>query len=193
MDTDSNIWLYPHTGMTSGQGIAVEHTYDMYVGKSGRAWFVPNDIPNVADQIHCTDSDDWDKAGRGFGGTALTLIVTKKDGKTIAGEPLEFVLKGGWHSNDNALKNDTGVDVSDKHLTYGAVGFERLHWSSEHPEYNMGIARVLYADEQPTIGTFNRIQNIAQRLANMLNQEVQYSVSSDGGGSAGPVKPERGE
>jgi len=173
-------WLYPRTGMISGQGEAMANKYHMHVGQSGKAWFVA-DRENCADHIYCTAYADWDKTGKGFAGAHLPLILV---------DDTQFILKGGWHTNSDALYADTGVDVFDRYLTFGAVGLSRLVWSPENPEYDMGIDQVIYADEEPKMGSFNRIKDIAQQLANEIERKVYYSVKSNGGGSCGPVNPE---
>lgn len=85
---------------------------ELHVGKSGRGWLIPADVPNRADYIHCTDSADWNKIGQGYAGSTLkfTLVDSSYDG--------EFELRGGWHSNDKSLLNDTGIDLSQEHYTH---------------------------------------------------------------------------
>jgi len=165
--------------MTSGQGEAVRNRYHLHVGKSGRAWLVA-DREDCADHVYCTAYADWDRTGEGFAGAHLKLPLVDDN---------EFILKGGWHSNSQALLADTGVDITDRHLTYGAIGFKRLYWSPEHPNENMGVGDVIFADEEPTLGDFHRIEELAKQYANELGETIYYSVQSSGGGSSGPIYP----
>ena len=164
---------YESRGMISGQGRALDRVYEMHVGKSGRAWFVPYLQTNAADDILVTAYDDWSKTGEGFGGATLNLKL--KDGSS-------FPLKGGWHTSAEGLKEDTGVDLTGTHLTYGAIGLVRV------PGY-MAIGELLYKDEKPTCGHFMRIKDMAVDLANEYGVTVYYCVMSEGGGSCGPVNP----
>lgn len=86
--------------------------WELHVGKSGRGWLIPTDVPNRADYIHCTDSADWNRVGEGYAGSTLkfTLVDSSYDG--------EFELRGGWHSNDGDLFSDTGIDLSQEHYTF---------------------------------------------------------------------------
>jgi hypothetical protein len=174
VETLEGIFSYESRRMISGQAEAQIRTYEMYVGKSGRAWFVPYLQTDKADNIYVTDSADWLKRGNGFGGTTLRLNL--KDGS-------DFALRGGWHSNAEGLLEDTGVDVTDTHLTYGAVGLSRVE------NAYMTIGDLIYKDEEPTMGKYNRIRTIAVEYANEHNVTVYYCVQSTGGGSCGPIKP----
>lgn len=108
--------------MTSGQAEAVSRKYIMYVGKSGWAWFVA-DQEAKADNIYCTNSENWDVAGNGFGGSTLFLEVINWEENKLKSE--NFALRGGWHSNADALFDDTGVDVRNEHLTFGAISLTK--------------------------------------------------------------------
>ena len=131
-----------------------EHTFDFYKGKSGTGWLVANDVENCADYIYATDSDKWEMAGKGFAGRTLTMKLT--DGNV-------FSLKGGWHSNAEALLQDTGVDVRDKHETFAVVALRR------DAKY---LYDVIYVDEKPQIGLFQRSNAIAKEFATKYNEPV---------------------
>lgn len=169
-------YIFERQPMISGQGEAVSKKYHGYVGKSGNIWLVA-DQPNSADNIYKTDNPE-NKGKHGFGGATLKLSLVQGG---------EFLLKGGWHSNADGLFFDTGVDVRNKHETFVVISKERAY-DSEHG-YRTILKDVLYQDEAPQIGTFNRGEEIAKRLANELGHKVFLYSKSQGGSSCGPVDP----
>ena len=84
-------------------------TFQLIIGRSGIGWIIPVDVPNRADYIYCTNSEDWESAGEGFGGSTLNFILENGD---------VFLLHGGWHSNSSSLYTDTGVDIGNEHFTH---------------------------------------------------------------------------
>lgn len=147
-------------------------TFELHVGKEGHAFLVPaiTVLANQADHIYVTAWPDWDKPGSGFAGSTLKLPLLNGD---------YFELKGGWHTRAAHLLEQTGIDVTNQFLTWGAVGEKRTGY--------MDLMGIHYADKVPTMGQFNRIETIAQAMANVLFKSVYYSVHSMGGGSSGPV------
>lgn len=95
-------------------------------------------------------------------------------------------LQGPWHSNAEALFNDTGVDIKDKHLTFVVIGK-----GLEGDLRNMKITDVVYKDEKPTVGDFCRGERLAMKLAKEMNMVLFCYSESDGGSSCGPVYPDQ--
>jgi len=157
--------------VVSGFAEAERHVYRMVVGKSGRAWFYPSELHNAADYIYVTDSEDWDKAGRGFGGATVELQL---DNGT------RFSLKGGWHSNDEAFYEDTGVDIREKHLTFVIIAKQRAEGMMQD---------VVYYDESPQVGFFNRGERTALEMATKLDEPLYYFSRSAGGSISARVYP----
>ena len=151
-------------------------TYEKHVGKSGKTWLIPSvtRLPNRGDHIYVTAYKDIDRAGPGFGGR--TIVLPLMDGT-------DFELHGGWHSRPVDLLEDTGIDAMNQHLTYGAVGLHRV-------KGQMWIYGILHEDAAPTIGRFDRIERIAQDIANERNEQVAYGSLSLGGSVSGVIKPE---
>ncbi len=141
-----------------------------------RRWLVP-DSEAPADNIYVEDLNP--DSSEGFGGATLSFGLV--DGETLA-------LKGPWHSNSEALFKATGIDIRDKHRTQGIVALKREHLQGR-TEYD----EVLYQDEAPVIGTFHRVDAIAQRLADELGQPVYYAVKSAGGGTSSRRDPTKQE
>lgn len=172
-DTSEDIWL-PQWPQGSKPNFRYHKpTFETHVGKSGKTWLIPavTRIPNRGDHIYVTSYEDVTKKGTGFGGATLRFPL-------ITGG--EFVLNGGWHGNSRHLHEDTGIDTFNQHLTYGAVGLHRFTNT-----WLMGIFGILHEDEKPQIGKFNRIELLAQDIANERNEPVWYGSLSYGGGSAG--------
>src|SRR5438477_12887967 len=122
--------------VTIASAEAEKHTYETHVGKSGIKWYVTNDVDNQADHIYCTDSDDWDMVGQGFGGRSI--LMTLSDGT-------EEELHGGWHSNAEAFFQDTAIDIRDRHRTFVVIAQRR------DAEY---LYDVVYADKEPQVTEF---------------------------------------
>lgn len=120
--------------------------WELVVGKSGRGWLIPTDVPNRADYIHCTDSSNWDRAGEGFGGATIPHKL-----KDQLGEDGVFYLKGGWHSNDEDLLSDTGIDLSKEHYTHIDTVVE--YWDGSKREVTFDI-------EGWALGDYDREEDI---------------------------------
>jgi hypothetical protein len=164
----ANDYIIQRQPMRSGQGEAQSRKYHKYIGNGGRIWLVA-DQENAAANIYVEGGPNSD----GFGGATLTFPLV--DGS-------EIKLKGPWHTNSGALYEATGVDVRDKHYTF--VVISRRRESGEH--YEMIMADVLYKDETPMLGPFDRGKSIARGLLEStgLNSVALYS-QSEGGSSCG--------
>lgn len=124
-------------------------------GKSGRCWLYD---PDGAD---CYVEGGPDSGG--FGGRVITFTLL--DGTQVQ-------WKGPWHSNTNALFLDTGVDLRNKHLTWGCVGLGRK---------GNTITDVIWFDDRPTMGAFDRVESKARELAAERNCPVFVYMQSQGG------------
>lgn len=155
--------------MFSGSADAESKVYNLVVGKSGKRWL----YTDYADNIYVEGVPN----SRGFGGRTLTFEL-------INGS--EIKLTGPWHTNAETLYRDTSVDLRDKHLTFIVVALERVRvWPK------IILKDVIYKDEKPLLGLFNRGDIIAKKLAIELNKTVFVYRQSKGGSSCGPVTPER--
>lgn len=152
--------------MFSGQGEAVSHRYHKYIGKSGNTWLVA-DTETAAENVYVTDSPRND-GKQGFGGAALPMPCV--DGTT-------FVLKGGWHSNADALFEDTGVDVRDKYRTLVVLALERD--STEDGTFRTIFRQIVYRDAAPVLGSYHR-----DKLLMAQYPEANYCYHASKGGSS---------
>lgn len=140
-----------------------------------RLWVFPADlsIPDAADFIYARDMDT--KISHGF--ARRTLIFETADG------PLS--LQGPWKSNSDQLFRETGVDLRESHLTIGVVA----RYAKPIDLCRAVYSGVLFADEAPVNGHFDRIEMIAQRYADELGQRIFFSMRSHGSGHAGSKSP----
>lgn len=164
----ANDYVIQRQPMRSGQGEAQSRKYHKHTGNDGRIWLVA-DQPNAGANVYVEGGANSD----GFGGATLTFPLV--DGG-------EVKLKGPWHTNANALYSATGVDVRDRHYTFVVVS--RRRESGEH--YEMIMADVLYRDDAPTLGSFDRGKEIALGLlASLSLDSVALYSASEGGSSCG--------
>lgn len=153
--------------MFSGQAEAQQNLYKIAIGKSGRIW-----LYSTADNIYVQGGPKSD----GFGGALLEFKLYNGCDS--------IKLKGPWHSNSDALFQDTQVDIRDTHLTWGVIGTNR-----EWIEGRTVIKDIIWFDKEPLYGTFNRVEDQAKKLASERQQTLYKYVRSLGGSSCGPVQP----
>ena len=157
--------------MRPAQRDAQIRKYRMFVGKSGRRWMVGAQ-PAEADNIYV----EGGRGSKGFGGATLKFEL--EDGEIIA-------LTGPWKTGADGLLKDTGYDATDKYTSRGIIALEREYDWKQGDLYK----GVLYVDERPVIGTFDRVKELAQKFANDLGKNVYYAVVTYGGGSSSRVEP----
>lgn len=164
--------------MISGQGEQAERVY--HRSPDGQ-WFWDANSDEPAAHIYF---DPRDPKSEGFDGATLTFKCV--DGTVVA-------VKGPWHANSDSMFVATGIDLRNLHKTWGVVALQRIYrdiprgWSGNSTCLTM--RGVLHKDDEPVIGAFQRIQQIAQRFADELDTEVYYYSESHGGSSCGPVYP----
>lgn len=120
------------------------------------------------------------------------MIYSGKKSNGYGGRTLEFPTKNGvvkiqgpWHSNTDALYSRTGVDLKDKHRTYGVISFTRGMEGN-----NTVLLNILYCDpEGGIVGLFDRINLLAQQMADDNNTVLICYRQSSSGSSEGPVYP----
>lgn len=157
-------------------------TYRKIKGKSGRTWLV-GIIPEAAAKLYVTNNPantTGKGGGYGFGGATISFTVDGEDG--------QFDAHGPWHSNADALYEDTGLDVRSLHLT-------RV-WVAEGREFGPGLSmrtvpagEIYYQEDVPAMGTFHRGKRIAQAIADLYQKEVWLFSESNGGSSSSKIKP----
>lgn len=159
--------------MFSGSEEAESRRYHKVCDKRGRVWLY-SDQEDAASNIYVEGGPGSD----GFGGREITFPLV--DGG-------EVKLRGPWHTNSGALMTATGVDLRDRHLTLVVVALERVEiWPKTV------LRGVIYRDDKPVLGRFDRGDEIAQRIADELNVSVYCYQQSKGGSTSGLVKSEVG-
>lgn len=143
---------------------ASNREYNKYLDANGSIWLLSTD-PNCADRIYVEGGPDSD----GFGGRIIKFKLT--DGTHIS-------LKGPWHSNSKSFKHATGVDVTDKHISWGLIAESGSSFSGEY-------ANIYYIDTDPVISTSNRIEELAKEYAAALKHPVVYFSQGYGGSRGG--------
>lgn len=140
--------------------------FEKYKGLRDDYWYVGmNDSP--ANQIFHTPperetKDSW-QGFRGFGGRTLSFML--KDGTVDK-------VEGPWHVSADALYRNTGVDVRRTYYTWGCIAEGR-----EDSIYR----NVIYRDDLPSRGSFNRIPRYALTLCRQLNMPLYVYIKSYGG------------
>jgi hypothetical protein len=167
-----------HQGMKSGIGEQASHKYKKIEGKRGN-WYIALQ-ENEADNVYFSEKPREGYHSEGFGGRVIKFEL--EDGTLDEAQ-------GPWHSNANSLLNDTGYDVTHKYYTQGIIATRKEYAKKSYgPDEFYGI---LHYDEKPILGDFSRIEIMAQCFANKLDQEVYFSVVSQGGGSSHFKKPKK--
>lgn len=151
------------------------YVYRLIQGHSGNAWIVPSNCAWPAEDIHV---DQHDPHSQGYYGRTLTFPL--EDGSTYA-------ARGPWHSNPDSLFADTGVDIRDRHRTYGCVALNMRYDKRGNGVYS----NLIHVDREPVLGTFDRLDKIARREATKRYHPVAVCSISSGGGHMGWEYPER--
>ena len=142
----------------------------------GGLWFYPANERNPADNVFF-GNPNWGKPGHrrsnGFGGSILEF--TLDDFSTIK-------IAGPWHGNADSMFVDTGLDLRDKHLTWGIVAKTKLESGWNQP---LLYKDVLHLDTEPVVGTFDRIEDLAKKFVKELGCVVYYHRESCGGSHTG--------
>lgn len=161
--------------MTCASSEAEERTYKLLVGKSGDRWLIAIQ-PNPADNVYVEGGPNSD----GFAGRTIEFLI--EDGTRIK-------LRGPWKSNSDDLFKDTGYDIRNKHLT---IGICALECEFDYRKGNL-YKGVLHKDSDWVIGEYERINKIAQALADKHGKPIYRAYRSQGGGYSGMCTPQGSE
>lgn len=143
------------------------------VQKGPFTWFVPNNgNPSKINWHNPRDEN-------GYGGSVVKFPL--EDGSICD-------VKGPWCRTADTLFEVTGIDLRNNHLTFGIIALERQ--SVKHKGMTNDYKGVLYVDEDETVGDFDRIPKLAQKMANERGENVVYQVITAGGGQLGTKRPE---
>ena len=175
--TAANRFVVKHNAvgpvMRCASSEAEERSYRMALDGKGCVWFYCLEATSPGDTVYFHDPNDLHSDG--FAGRTITFRI----GKTG-----QYLAKGPWHSNTDALYERTQIDLRAKHLTFGAVALRR---SYDH--LDTVLEDLLHIDKEPELGEFSRVEKIAQGHADRLGHPVFYYSESSGGSGCGPVYP----
>jgi len=160
-------------------------TYKKINGKRpGTLWLVANQ-ENAADNVYFHDSND--KNSDGFAGRVIHFQLES----TVPGQTGDVLsLKGPWHSNSGALFADTGYDCRNKYRTRVIVSKGNRY--DDH--YLEILTDVVYCEPvEGRLGTFNRGDEIAQKIADDLGKPVRLYSESKSGSCSRQVNPSKKE
>lgn len=168
-------WTSQPLQMRSARGMISEKTWIKHIGKSGRIWLQPYGETENSMII----ADGW-PGSQGFGGGKHKFTLH-------TGEVIE--LEGPWSSNHDAFFEETGIDLRNRHRTWGCIGRHREYYPSKY-EARPVICDLLYWDPpEGVVGSFNRIREIAKQLAYERDELVFAFSGSLGGSSCGVEFP----
>ena len=169
----------------SASGEVASRKFHMVKGKSGMRWLYSAVDQDVASFVYV----EGKSGSRGFGGRELRFALA--DGGEVS-------LTGPWHSNADAMFQDTGVDVRGKMFSFCVIA-KRRGRIKEVRDTAFGpreftrdtLEGVLHQDEAPVLATFERpeIKEMAERFADELGHSVYLYKETRGGSSNGPVDP----
>lgn len=157
--------------MTCGLSDVNVVKYKMEKDNGGGVWLF-GDCPDFADHTYHGYTD---RQQNGFAGRHITFDLS--DGGSVT-------LKGPF-------KCRPPKHMDAKVMTRGVIGTS----ISRHPDLqdyfgNLTIYHgVLHLDRDWILGEFNRIENLAQEIANERNKEIWYRCESRGGSHSGAKQP----
>lgn len=111
--------------------------------------------------------DTRDPDSQGFGGSVLKFPL---DDGTVD------EVKGPWHTNSVPFFDDTGINLSELHLTKITLWVE-------------GAEPPIYEEKDYVLGPHYRGYRIARQLAILWNKKIKFKSESHGGSSTGWEDP----
>lgn len=109
-----------------------------------------------------------------------TIPIKCTDGTTID-------IQGPWWSNSDALFSSTGIDVRNTVLSFVVISRD-----IEYVNHSAILKDVVYKDDAPTIGSWDRYRTVAKSIFKALPSEDKLMIyhRTQGGSSYGFYKRE---
>lgn len=156
----------------SGIAEAGEHRYHC-VTRGSEHWLYA-DSENQGDNCYHGFSDPK-RGGDGFCGRAMKFTLV--DGS-------ELTLYGPYKCAERYL-HEVGVNLSDKHKTRGVVALDAGPYFDGGAYFHQRTySRLLHLDTEWVLGEFERVEKIAQRLADERGEPVYCYYETQGGSTA---------
>lgn len=144
-------------------------------GKERRTWLVVATLDN-AEHVYVDDPSNR----TGFAGSKVDFKL--EDGST-------FSSRGPWKSNTDFLLEETGIDLTQQHLTKGVIALEIDYQNGGYGLEKVTCRNVLHVDDVYVRGSFERIEQLAQKYADELRVTVRVVSHSYGGSHGGWKNP----
>jgi hypothetical protein len=150
--------------------------WDYAIDANGTYWLWPTEHKEPGAMVHVGETlHAGQRYSEGYSGR--TMQFPTKDGIVK--------IQGPWHTNADALFHATGVDLRDKHLTWGLIALRR-----EYDKHIPVFRYVLHLDpDEGVVGPFDRISKQAQAFATEGARPIAYYSRSHSGSSCGYEYP----
>lgn len=152
--------------MVCGSAEAESKVYQKVQSTKGKnTYYVPVNGSERAGNIYV---DPHDPKSEGFAGRVISFPL--EDGTVDE-------VKGPWHTNCDALFEETGLDLRNEHRTFVVLGMGRTY-----EDHKTVITDVIYQDpEGGLVGSFDRYKELELQYP----EAEQYYSESRGGSSCG--------
>ena len=165
----------------SGQAEAVNRRYHAIEYAPNNYWLYA-DEPAAADHVYVGCSD-LDHKSEGFGGATLSFDLI--DGSVLK-------LKGPWKASAKKMLRATGVDITDRYSSRGVIAFSKPTHDRNGGGYfgTDTYTDLVHLDEDWVIGDYDRIDCLAQDIANETGRLTYFYAETQGGSHSGCREPE---
>lgn len=141
--------------------------YKCYADRKDKnlVWLVGDNCINPADHIYVGYT--YDTGSRGYGGRIMVFNLVDHN-RAIS-------LYGPWHSNTDALYENTGVDVRDKHYVQFVAGLGRLR------DGGRDVITDIVHYEEPGVRGYYDYKALLPRLYERYKASITYWHGGSGG------------
>ena len=150
----------------------VDQKYTCYRDKrdARRLWLVGANTLAPADHIYVGYREDT--GSKGYGGRHMIFNLTDHN--------MAVTLQGPWHSNSDALYENTGIDLRDKHYVQLVVGLSRRNG----PSYRTTLTDIVYY-EPPGVRAYDGYKATMRELYEKYRCDLYYWHGGSGGSTCG--------
>lgn len=179
-DLPESFVTWPMDVKSASAEAAARKYHDVTIGPDEHYLYA--DEPNAGDHVYHGFSNP-EKKGEGFAGR--TLVFELVDGGSVT-------LYGPFHCGPGGLLKH-GIDLTCRHRTRGVIAKAYEHIPLQESKGYFGQRRykdLVHLDEDWVIGDFNRIEDLAQELADKHGCMMYYHSESDGGSISSRKEPQ---
>ena len=164
-------------------GIAEQQMHEYHAWQSPTRpdiyWLWSATVVNSGDYVYTGSTEVHQE---GFGGRNMEFPL-------VGGGSV--ILKGPWHAGSGGLFTATKgkIDLRDRHHTYGCIAEEREPMPNRgHYSHQQRYTKLVHKDEHWILGTFDRIEALAEELTQSWGRPFYYYSKSHGGSIAGRTR-----